>query len=346
MDPRHPVGIVVAVGIILLVATMSTSLAGGQATPEQPVADNTITRVKVFPNASARWSIQVRTRLETPGEEDQYRRFQERLRTNESIVLDRFQNRMMRVVGAAANATGRVMTADEFTVSTHIQEVPRTWGVVSYEFTWGNFAVTENGSLVIGDVFEGGFFLAQGDRLVVESPEGFHLAEIEPPPETTSDGAVAWQGRRDFEDRHPRIRFDQNRTTTPGVSEQSPTVRSDRSPLSGYLPPGFGWPTIGIAVLLVLGGLFLVLRRVRTTGPEGGAVNPQANELVTDSERIRQILEAEGGRASQTDIDEALEWSSSKTSRVLSEMAEAGTIEKLRIGRENIIQLQETDDHD
>jgi len=46
----------------------------------------------------------------------------------------------------------------------------------------------------------------------------------------------------------------------------------------------------------------------------------------------------------QTAIADWLDWSDSKASRVLSDMAEQGTVEKLRIGRGNVIDLRDSDD--
>jgi Uncharacterized membrane-associated protein/domain len=60
---------------------------------------------------------------------------------------------------------------------------------------------------------------------------------------------------------------------------------------------------------------------------------------MTDEDRVVTILKTEGGRLRQTAIAERLGWSDSKTSRVLSDMVETGTVEKLRIGRENVIDL-------
>ncbi|WP_394357381.1 helix-turn-helix transcriptional regulator [Halorubrum alkaliphilum] len=48
-------------------------------------------------------------------------------------------------------------------------------------------------------------------------------------------------------------------------------------------------------------------------------------------------------RMRQSAIVEELDWSKSKTSRVLSRMADEGDVEKLRIGRENVIDLAETE---
>ncbi|MEF8851618.1 MAG: helix-turn-helix domain-containing protein [Haloarculaceae archaeon] len=81
------------------------------------------------------------------------------------------------------------------------------------------------------------------------------------------------------------------------------------------------------------------------TRAAAGAVDP--SPVVTDEERVRELLDEHGGQLKQSDIVEAFDWSKSKTSRVLSDMAEEGAVEKLRIGRENVIRLQsgQSDDH-
>jgi len=66
--------------------------------------------------------------------------------------------------------------------------------------------------------------------------------------------------------------------------------------------------------------------------------------LLTDGDRVRRALGNEGGRMKQSAIVEELGWSKSKTSRVLSRMADEGAVEKLRIGRENVIDLVEEGD--
>lgn len=60
---------------------------------------------------------------------------------------------------------------------------------------------------------------------------------------------------------------------------------------------------------------------------------------LTDEDRVRKALAENGGRMRQSDIAETLEWSASKTSRVLSAMTDDGTVEKLRVGRQNVIDL-------
>lgn len=62
--------------------------------------------------------------------------------------------------------------------------------------------------------------------------------------------------------------------------------------------------------------------------------------LLTDEQRVLQLLQENNGRMKQATIVAETEWSKAKVSRLLSDMTENGDIEKLSIGRENIIHLE------
>jgi uncharacterized membrane protein len=62
-------------------------------------------------------------------------------------------------------------------------------------------------------------------------------------------------------------------------------------------------------------------------------------ELLSDEDRVLQLLEENGGRMKQVNIVNETDWSKSKVSMLLSEMEEEGEISKLRVGRENIISI-------
>ena len=124
---------------------------------------------------------------------------------------------------------------------------------------------------------------------------------------------------------------------------------------------------LGVVVLLGLGGLAWYSGRLptdsagSTDGPAGSPGGPDApsaaeaspaqpqepaggpavseEELLSDEDRVRGLLEDNGGRMKQVDIVDETEWSKSKVSMLLSEMEEDGEISKLRVGRENIISL-------
>ncbi|WP_353634674.1 helix-turn-helix domain-containing protein [Halobacterium sp. NMX12-1] len=66
---------------------------------------------------------------------------------------------------------------------------------------------------------------------------------------------------------------------------------------------------------------------------------PTDPELLSDEERVERLLREHGGRMKQSEIVEETRWSTAKVSQLLSSMAEEGRVEKLRIGRENLISL-------
>nr|WP_239640664.1 helix-turn-helix domain-containing protein [Haloferax denitrificans] len=81
------------------------------------------------------------------------------------------------------------------------------------------------------------------------------------------------------------------------------------------------------------------------TGGSGGAARPEsaadgypdAEELLDDETRVLRLLDDNGGQLRQSKVVEGTGWSKSKVSRVLSRMAEEGTVTKINLGRENLI---------
>ncbi|WP_240148856.1 hypothetical protein [Halorubellus sp. JP-L1] len=63
--------------------------------------------------------------------------------------------------------------------------------------------------------------------------------------------------------------------------------------------------------------------------------------LLSDEERVLRLLEGNGGRMKQANIVSETGWSNAKVSQLLSGMHDDDEIQKLRIGRENLIALPE-----
>lgn len=340
-----------------------------------PERDTTVIDVAVFENGSARWELRVRTRLRTDEEVAEYRRFQSAFRNDTDSYLDPFGRRMTGVVDDAATATRRSMNATDFSADTRIQEVPRRWGVVSFRFRWDGFANVTDERVAVGDVFGGGLFLSENDSLRLTAPPGYEVAAVDPAPDEVDGRTLIWFGRVDFDDRRPSAAFapaSDPTTTAPdagsGATATATTAASDASGGDGgsLLPVALGGLAVVLAGALVVGAA----RRRGDAGADGtptadgaagagaasgaggpppdGPPEPAADpsELVTDEDRVRALLAERGGRMKQTDVADALDWSASKTSRVLSEMADGGAVEKLRIGRENVIDLVEDGEDD
>jgi hypothetical protein len=77
-----------------------------------------------------------------------------------------------------------------------------------------------------------------------------------------------------------------------------------------------------------------------TAAPPADDVDP---ELLSDEERIERMLRQNGGRMKQATIVTETGWSNAKVSQLLSSMDEADRVDKLRIGRENLISLPDED---
>ena len=73
---------------------------------------------------------------------------------------------------------------------------------------------------------------------------------------------------------------------------------------------------------------------------------PIDRELLSDEEYVEELLDRNGGRMKQANIVSETGWSNAKVSQLLSAMAEEGRIEKLRIGRENLISFPDDEDGD
>lgn len=98
------------IGLLLGAITAPVATAGSEVSQTVPETDNTLTRIHVYDNGSARWTIQIRTRLDSEEGVSEYEAFRTRFRNATSRYLDPFRGRMRGVVASAANATGAKCT--------------------------------------------------------------------------------------------------------------------------------------------------------------------------------------------------------------------------------------------
>ena len=364
------VALIGVIGLLLggMIAPVVTADTLAQQT--SPETDNTVTRIEVSENGSARWTIQIRTRLDTDEQVDEYTAFQARFRNDTARYLDPFRERMQGVVSSAANATGREMQATNFTAATHIQEVPRRWGIVTYKFTWTNFAAQTSGTLVVGDVFQGGWFIAANDTLQIKAPTNYEITHVDAEATSRDEGVVTWDGRKDFADKRPRVVF------TPSTNQEATTVGLDTStqtPSTSEAGTPFEKSNLGVVLGIVgfsIVGLiaFTLYRRRDSRGDSDHPVTADAEKtpttetpaatdhetpsedsasttaVMTDEERVLNLLDVNGGRMRQAAIAEEFDWSASKTSRVVGKLADEGAVEKLQLGRENLVALPNHDE--
>jgi hypothetical protein len=319
--------------------------------------DETLTRVEVDGDGDAVFTLELRTRLDTEEETQAFEEFSADVEAEPDAVVSDFRNSVEELANRAENQTGRSMTVSNFSVETRSEPLPVERGVVVYTFDWSGFAESGDGPR-IGDVLSG-YILGDSDSLIVRYPDGYSVDSVSPTPDL-SDGEVRWNGPRDFDEDEPRVVVspdedggsDGNGTTDGGGGTDG---TDDAQEADGV--PLYVYPTV---TFLMLSAAAVVLYR-RRSDPEGAQETvsvseprePQPEpepelepsfENLPDAERVLKIVDTEDGRMKQKHLVERTGWSEAKVSQVTSRLEDEGEITKLRMGRENIIQLADGED--
>lgn len=338
MDRARDLPLALTALLLLTAAAPAAAGPGGFYAPGDIDPDSVSITVALQSDGDAAWTVQYRTRLRTDNETAAFRDLQQDIRQNTSVYRQRFASRIDATVRAAENATGREMAATNYTVTADIQQLPQTYGVVTYTFDWQQFATTNATAIRAGDAISG-FYVDNETTLQFTWPDRYRLASVTPQPDTVERNSVGWTGRDDFTSEQPRLVV----TTTP----------ADGVP--GAVP--VSWLAALVLLLVVAAGGFLAYRAgvlggasesSAESGPshvEEGAASPPP-ELLSNEEQVEQFLRERGGRAKQQELVEHTGWTEAKTSQVLSKMRDADRVESFRIGRENVLRLPEEDEED
>jgi len=353
---------------VLLLAAAGAAFSGpGVAQTDRPrngtdLAANTTMVVELQPDGDAEWTVSTEFDLETAEETEAFRALATEFETGQdpTLGLAAFE----RASELAAESTGREMaiTDRERSVSSE-SEIENGTGRLVLEFTWENFARVDGERLHVDDVYrteEGAWLSSLGPNqtLVIRPPPGYGTFDARIVPQ---NGTLRWDGPATFDEQSLQATFVGNAGNGSGDGT-TPT-----EPTPGGETGAFPWIVAAIAVLGTGSvAAYLFVRSRDSDAPEegagGGAVaegaaapppdrseaddgdgEDEKGELLSDEERVKRLLEANGGRMKQADIVTETDWSNAKVSQLLSRMAEEGQIDKLRIGRENLISFPDQD---
>jgi|Deesub1362A_J573_1020465.scaffolds.fasta_scaffold00454_24 uncharacterized membrane protein len=237
---------------------------------------------------------------------------------NETIYLNDFMSRMSDLVDRASLQTGREMQGMNYSVKIYLIEGVSPYGAISYSFLWKNFGKIEGDKLIIGDVFEGGMYLFRDDSLTVYIPDDYSPETIIPSPDEIEDGAITWYGPKNFGNGEPTL------ILVPVTAIEKEKLGAD-------------------VIYLVAGaGLFLLLMvvsywKIKKLKKERG---DREFDVKTDEEIIIDLLRKRGAML-QSDIVKATGFSKSKVSNLIAVLRKKGLVEKVKIGRENMIRIKE-----
>ncbi|WP_117365676.1 DUF4897 domain-containing protein [Natrarchaeobaculum sulfurireducens] len=243
------------------------------------------------------------------------------------------------------NETDREMELSDASVATDTSSTPRDMGHVQVSFTWSAFAHVELNRMEVGGALAG-FTLVDDTTLQLFWPDEYVVRDVEPTPENPPDESVLWDGDgTEFSDGQPWLVLIEN-----GESAADETG-DDVGPETPWLAVAGALGLLGIGAAV---GWWLK-RDNEPTGPAsetpGGSSPTQATapegtqrpppELLSNEERVLELLERRGGRIKQQEVVSELQWTEAKTSQVVGNLREADEIDVFRIGRENVLALPE-----
>jgi hypothetical protein len=339
------------------------------AAPEMEIdADDITMSAQIYENGTATLEIDYQIRLDSDADRQAFEEIQSELASNESAYLGPFRERMNRTVAAAESATEREMTASGFAVSTdRDSQLQAEFGHVRYRFEWGGFAVVDDGTIRTGDAVDS-LFLDDSESLVFQWPDGYGVASSEPDPERVENNSIVWQGQIDFEAGQPRVVLSTDADDGAGNGGSDPEDLSgdgdggtddggtdDGGTDDGGTDDGGSssmsvMPMLGIVGLVLVAGAgvaVLVTNRGEDGSKEDEAATDPADtppeDLLSNEERVLQLLQKNGGRVKQKQVAEQLDWTAAKTSQVVGDLRDDDEVDSFRLGRENVLTLPDVD---
>jgi len=373
----HAALVAVAFALLLVTTAVATQPAAGAGSDGQPTV---VVTIQLTQNGDAHWTVATRFALNSSNDTAAFERLSTEFENggNVGFSADDFRP----VAAKMADRTGRDMQITDVNRSGYVVEGNNsTTGVLALNFTWTNFAKTTDVRVYVGDAFQGWFdHLTANQQLHIEAPPNYG---VDTAPTAFTNGTVTWTGPYQFDPGQPRVTFlkgaQRTSTTNPPGGFQGNAqmvvavlaallvggllayVWTHRDSSEAGAPAG---TTVADPATVESDGP----ADVPTDGPSESDDRPDDSDptgdpgtgpadaeatddgdddvdldLLSDEERVERLLRESGGRMKQATIVTETAWSNAKVSQLLSGMDEAGRIEKLRIGRENLISLPDYD---
>ncbi|WP_128904213.1 helix-turn-helix transcriptional regulator [Halorubrum amylolyticum] len=349
---------------------------------DEPLDPNTATRIRIepTPDRDAQWTVSVRYALDGEIDRTAFRTAGDRFLDGEigpDVTLfegfareaSRNVDRTMRV-----ESVDREVVVHEDASSFDVADAETTAiGELRLTFVWTEFLEEDGENLLLGDALttpDGGTWLLsleEGQTLEVATPEGYTVTGTSDATDRLSDNAVIVEGPRTFgEDERVAVVYVPAGTAAPPWTMLTAAIVVAAVLIAGSLvgyrrmDGGAGVTGSDDAGAVDSDGGERTDRR-RSDGAAGNPNGPGSTgagsgaddaadeedlSLLSDEERVERLLEDNGGRMRQADIVAETGWSDAKVSQLLSAMAESGRVEKLRLGRENLISIPDDGEED
>lgn len=363
------------VPLLLCALLVFAAAFGPLPVASEPAAGETHLEVQLQDDGDAEWSVTVAIPIEEDDDREDFEAFAARFEAGEvgtELGVEAFE----RAADAAAPGSDREMAIrsidreSEIVDGTDDGEATEERGLLRVTFVWESFArIEDDDTMYVDDAFnttDGTWLpgLTAEQSLTIRSPPGYGSPTTSPI--GAEDQDLHWEGPETFEPGYFTIVY------SPAATGPGPTPDDGISTLLVVVAMALS----GAALLV---GLYLLVARRRAEGdtaaeeaspddalegtetPAGPDGNPPREgkseaddggsptdgkdgtepdlELLSDEERVERLLERNGGRMKQATIVKETGWSNAKVSQLLSAMDDDDRVNKLRIGRENLISL-------
>ena len=267
--------------------------------------------VQIKEDGSAIWTVEKRFILRDEVEEKVFEEYtkkpEEELLTNFVVQIEDLMN-SIKVDREMAVKDFSILYGKEHTIT-------NIYGVIKYQFLWKNFAKLENNKIIVGDVFEGGYYLSEDEILVFKKPEDYEFLSVAPSPHNVSEDKVSWEGRFDFDQGTPKIILEKVLVKVPSETRLK--------------EEDFKKHILILLLLIIIPIIMLYLYHSRK----------RSTERLEDKEMLIEIIKKHGGKIYQKELTRESGLSKSKVSNLLNELKKEGKIRKVFKGRENLIEF-------
>lgn len=312
-------------------------------------ADTIVTEVELQSDGNATVSVDYRYNIGNGTEESEWEELEDDVNSNNQAYIEEESASWQETLEDGQNETGREMNLSGFSVETDKTNTPREYGHVQFTFNWESFAYVELNRIEAGDALTG-FMLDDASELRIGWPDAYNMTAVEPEPQSVEDNVATWDGENAGSD-----------TQSPQIELIEESQSTNESPAGTDEPQSIPVEILAAAAVLVAVTTTAVVAGwwFRRDGdesvppPENGTEPAEAvatdagqatmppPELLSNEERVLQLLEERGGRLKQQQVVSELEWTEAKTSQVVSGLREDDEIDVFRIGRENVLTVAE-----
>ncbi|WP_049951595.1 helix-turn-helix transcriptional regulator [Halostagnicola larsenii] len=318
-------------------------------------ADTILTEVELQSDGNATVSVDYRYHIGNDSETaEQWDELEQDVNSNDQTYIDEEASSWQETLEEGENETGRDMNVSGFTVETNESTTPREYGHVQFTFDWESFAYVELNRIEAGDALTG-FMLDDDTELQIGWPDTYNVTAVDPEPTTSEDNWATWDGDDAGSDAQPpKVELIEE---SDSANESSPEDGGPRSMPADTLAAAAVLVVV-TTTAVVAGWLFRRDGDEPVTAPENGAESAESvatdagqatmppPELLSNEERVLQLLEKRGGRLKQQQVVSELDWTEAKTSQVVSGLREDDEIDVFRIGRENVLTVAEEEADD